>query len=115
MKIDSNSLYPQTLQKRTDILKDTHIKKDFNHVLDNAIKTKDNEKLYSACQDLESVFINKVLDAMRTTIPHSDFINRGFATETFESMLFEEYAKDMSKTGSLGIADILFRQLSQKK
>lgn len=84
----------------------------FVRALDTAVKNQDQEKLYKACQDLESVFVNRVLAAMRASIPRSDLITRGMATETFESMLDEEYAKTISQQGTLGLADILYRQLS---
>ncbi|NLX01933.1 MAG: muramidase [Syntrophomonadaceae bacterium] len=91
---------------------ETMEKKDFSRCLESAINEKNNKKLYSACQELESVFLNKILDTMRQSIPRSELSGRSFATETFESMLYTEYARSMSKTGSLGIADIIYKQLS---
>jgi flagellar protein FlgJ len=87
-------------------------KKDFSRCLETAINEKNNKKLYSACQELESVFLNKVLECMRQSIPRGDITGYSFATDTFESMLYTEYARSISKTGALGIADILYRQLS---
>ncbi len=87
-------------------------KKDFSRCLESAINEKNNKKLYAACQDLESVFVNKILDSMRQSIPRGEFTGRSFATETFESMLYMEYARSMSKTGSFGIADAIYKQLS---
>ena len=87
-------------------------RKDFSRCLESAINEKNNKKLYAACQELESVFINKVFDSMRQSIPRSEFTGRSFATDTFESMLYTEYSRSMSKTGSLGIADAIYKQLS---
>lgn len=89
-------------------------KKDFSRCLESAINEKNNKKLYSACQELESVFLNKVLDSMRQSIPRGELSGYSFATETFESMLYTEYARSMSKTGSLGIADIIYKQLTSQ-
>ncbi len=86
----------------------------FARELANAQNKKDQAKLYKTCQDLESVFLNQILQSMRSTIPKSDFTGHSHATEIWESMLFEEYAKEISKSDSLGLADIIFRQLSQK-
>lgn len=88
--------------------------KDFDKILDKALQEKDDKKLYEACVELESVFLSKVLNAMRASIPRSDLINRSFATETFESMLYDEYAKEISKTSSTGIAEMLYNQLKNK-
>lgn len=85
----------------------------FNRVLNAAIKSQDDKKLRQACQDLESVFVYRLLSAMRASIPRSGFITRGMATETFESMLDEEYAKIISRQGSLGLADTIYQQLAR--
>ena len=91
---------------------ETMEKKDFSRCLESAINEKNNKKLHAACQELESVFINKVLDSMLQSIPRGEFTGHSFATETFESMLYTEYARSMSKTGSLGIAEVIYKQLS---
>ncbi len=89
--------------------------KDFNKMLDQAMQEKDNKKLYDTCVELESVFLSQVLDAMRASIPRSDLINRSFAKETFESMLYDEYAREMSQSNSIGIAQMLYDQLKINK
>jgi flagellar protein FlgJ len=87
---------------------------DFGRHLEQALQDGDNKKLHTACQELESVFISKVLESMRATIPRSDFMGRSLAIDTFESMLYDEYARSMSQTGSLGIADMVYRQMVSK-
>lgn len=113
MKIDNlgNSLATNHMMTTLSKSQET---KDFDQELNKALQTQDNKKLYETCVELESVFISKVLDAMRASISHSDLIPRGFATETFESMLYEEYAKEISKSKSTGIADILYNQLKNR-
>jgi len=112
MKIDMNMVSPQLAQESAASAKEISLEKSFDRTLKAALQTEDEKKLYESCQQLESVFVNKVLQTMRASIPHSDFINRSFATEAYESMLFEEYSKNISQTDSLGIADIMYRQLS---
>lgn len=114
MRIDNSFLSSPTALQKASSASDTIFEKRFDQILGSALQSEDDKKLYEACQELESVFLNKVFDAMRASIPHSDLINRGFATETYESMLYEEYSKEISKTHSLGIADILYQQLAMK-
>lgn len=113
MKIDSIGSNLTATQAR-EAVSASKENKDFNKILDRALQEKNDKKLYEACVELESVFLSKVLNAMRASIPRSDLIERSFATETFESMLFDEYAKEISRTGSLGIADMLYNQLKSK-
>jgi len=111
MMVNSTSFIPKTMTA-TPSYGETMEKKDFSRCLESAIYEKNNKKLYTACQELESVFINKVMDSMRQSIPRGEFTGHSFATDTFESMLYTEYARSMSQTGSLGIADIIYKQLS---
>lgn len=86
--------------------------KEFSRTLQAAINTKDEKKLYESCQELESVFLKKVYETMRNTIPDGGLIEKSFAMQTFESMLDQEFAVQSSKTGTIGLAEILYKQLS---
>ena len=86
--------------------------KAFARSLQAALDTNDEKKLYKSCQELESVFLSRVYESMRNTIPDGGLVEKSFAMKTFESMLDDEYAKQSSETGSLGLADILYKQLS---
>ncbi|MGI5920711.1 MAG: rod-binding protein [Syntrophomonadaceae bacterium] len=105
----NNVINPMTYQPE----KEAHQVKKFTTALENASKQKDLARLKESCQQLEGVFLNKLIEAMRSTVPKSDLISHSFATDVFESMLFEEYAKSMSQTDSIGIGDIIYKQLSQ--
>ncbi|HOQ08947.1 MAG TPA: rod-binding protein [Syntrophomonadaceae bacterium] len=104
------------MQNMTDLVKpDTANKpsQDFAAILNKAMESKDDKRLYQACQDMESVLMSKVLQAMRQTIPKSGWLGDSFAMDTFESMLFDEYAKLISQSNTLGLAEIMYRQLKQ--
>ncbi len=113
MIVSNSSFTPKTMSV-TPSYGETVEKKDFSRCLESAINEKNNKKLYSACQELESVFLNKVLESMRQSIPRGEFTGHSFATDTFESMLYMEYARSISKTGSLGIADAIYKQLTSQ-
>lgn len=87
--------------------------KDFATQFKSALKSEDSKKLYAACQDLESVFVNTVIKTMRQSIQKGGLMGDSFAEETYQSMLDEEYSKQIGKTRTLGIADMLYKQLSQ--
>ncbi len=71
-----------------------------------------DKKLYGVCQDFEAIFIKQMLNAMRKTVDKSGLIDGGMAEEIFEDMLYDEYAKKMSRTARFGLAEILYDQLS---
>lgn len=113
MKIDGNTISAPVDPSQWSPAKDTKKVENFSQILNNAVASKDKKLLYESCQQLESVFLNQVLEAMRATVPKSDLLQKSTADDVFESMLYEEYAEQISKTGSTGLADIIFRQLSQ--
>jgi Rod binding domain-containing protein len=71
-------------------------------------------KLYEQCQEFESIFVKMMLSSMQKTVDKSDsLISGGWAEEIYQDQLTDEYAKSMSKTANLGLADQLYRQLAQ--
>ena len=71
---------------------------------------KELKKLREASQDFEAIFIKLMLDAMRKTVPKGGLIDGGMAEDIFEDLLYEERAKIMAKTGSLGLADMIYNK-----
>lgn len=67
-------------------------------------------KLKEVCRDFEAIFIKQMLDSMRKTVQKTGLLDGGMAEDIFDDMLYDEHAKIMSKTGSFGIADLLYRQ-----
>ena len=78
----------------------------------NVQKNAQNEKLRQACEDFESIFIKQMLKSMKKTINKSGMFDGGFAEEIYDDMLYDEYAKKMTKTAGFGIAETLYKQLS---
>lgn len=72
-----------------------------------------SEQLEVVANEFEALFVKQMLDAMRQTLsPENDLFYGGFAQETFEDMLYEEYARKIAHTGDLGIAEAITRQYS---
>jgi flagellar protein FlgJ len=68
-------------------------------------------QLRAVAEEFESLFAKQMLDSMRDTLsPDNDLFYGGMAEDIFQDMLYEEYARMLSKTGSLGIADIIYDQ-----
>lgn len=107
--ISSNSNLVATQQKAQAELEQN----TFNQVLDKARQAQDDKKLKEACQELESVFLYQALSAMRSTVPANPLLGRSQAEDIFQGMLDQEVTKSASKSGGIGLADILYRQLKQ--
>lgn len=70
----------------------------------------DTTDLRKAAEQFETLFANMMLKAMRDTVPENELAGHGGAM--YQEMLDGEYAKLLTRTGGLGIADALVRQLA---
>jgi len=70
------------------------------------------DDLQSAAQDFESIFLHKMLEAMRKTVPKSGLLE-SFSSDMYQSMFDEELANEMSKKGDFGLAKMMYRQLGE--
>ena len=71
-----------------------------------------SSKLYKVSQDFEAIFIKQMLNVMRKSVSKTGLMDGGMAEEIFEDMLYDEYAEKMAKSGSFGIADMIYRKLN---
>lgn len=85
----------------------------FQSAIDKAVKTKDKEALKKATEEFEAVFIQYLLKSMRSTIQDSGLIEKSQGRSIFEGMYDEELSKTMAAGRQMGIADMLYNQLSQ--
>ena len=72
----------------------------------------DAAALRKAAEDFEAVFLAQMLKQMRNTIHKEEMFHGGPGEDVFTELLDEQFAKKMAATNSVGIADVLFRQLS---
>ena len=76
-------------------------------------KIENDPDLKNVAQEFESLFVYQLLkNARKAKLSESLFSNQG--TETYESLLDQEYAKTLSKNHSFGIAEALLRQFGGK-
>ena len=66
-------------------------------------------ELYEKSMQLESYFVKQMLSEMRKTVHRSN--ESDFARQTYEDMLYDEYADAMSKNAGFGLADQIYLSL----
>ena len=72
-------------------------------------------KLYEQCEALETFLVKNILNAMRKNVMKSSLIDVGFAGEIYEDMLWDEYAKEYTKTAGFGLADLAYLELTGQR
>lgn len=66
-------------------------------------------ELYEKSMELESYFVKQMLSEMRKTVMKSQ--ESDFAQQTYEDMLYDEYATSMTKNAGFGLADQIYLSL----
>lgn len=74
---------------------------------------KSEQELKKVCRDFESIFINYMMQTMRKTVPKSGFFGDSLGIDIAESMYFDVLSRELSKERGIGLADMLYDQLSR--
>lgn len=69
------------------------------------------DAIREAARQFESVFLHQVFKTMRATVPQDGWGGGGFGGKVFTDMLDQQYAEQASATGSMGLAEIIARDL----
>jgi Rod binding domain-containing protein len=70
------------------------------------------KKLRESCEGFESIFIQKIWEQMRATIPEGGLL-KGREEKFWQGMYDQELSKTMAGAGGIGLADMMYEQLSR--
>lgn len=87
---------------------------EFEKKLQAAMDKKDDAALKKACQDFEGLMLNMMYKQMKATVIKSDLIPGDIGRDVFESMLDDKLVEESTKTRNVGLADMLYKQLSRQ-
>lgn len=71
--------------------------------------------LTKACQDFEALFLHALFKGMRSTGVDGGLLEKGKEQEIFEDLLDTEVANAAAAKNTLGIAQVLLREFTEKK
>ncbi|SDN33770.1 Rod binding protein [Desulfonauticus submarinus] len=79
------------------------------------LKTKNAkvEKLKQACNDFEAIFLQKMWEQMRKTVPKEGYLHSK-EEDMYLSLFDQELGKVLAKSGGIGLANLMFEQLKEK-
>lgn len=69
------------------------------------------QKLREACEGFESIFIQKMWQEMRNAVPKTGLL-AGREERFWQDMYDQELSKSMTRAGGIGLADMMYEQLS---
>ena len=70
-------------------------------------------KLREACEGFESVFIQKLWEQMRKNVQKEGYLHSR-DEQMYQGMYDTEFSKKLTQAGGIGLADMLYEQLSQR-
>jgi Rod binding domain-containing protein len=76
-------------------------------------KGKSTEQLKQAAQDFEAFFLSQMLQPMFKTVETDEMFGGGQGEDMWKSLMVDEYAKQIAKTGGVGIADQVMEVMIQ--
>ena len=76
-----------------------------------ASAAKQNDKAHQTAQDFEASFLSQMLETMTSGLKTDGMFGGGPGEGMFRSMLNQEYAKSMAKSGGIGVADAVYREM----
>lgn len=71
------------------------------------------EELRRVTREFEALFVKMMLDSMRDTLNGDGLIPKNAGEKLFEDKLYDEYAQTISRTADLGLAAMMYNQLSR--
>lgn len=80
--------------------------------IDQTADTTKEAELKKACKNFEAIILQQMLTAMRKSVPKDGLLDSGYAQDMYQSMYDEGLAKEMASGRGIGLADVLYHQLS---
>ncbi|MCK9525560.1 MAG: rod-binding protein [Limnochordia bacterium] len=76
-------------------------------------KSTSQHALQDAAEQFEAIFLYQLMEQMRRTVPETDLLGDRRAENIFQSMLDQELATTYSQTQSVGLAKMIYEQMSR--
>jgi len=71
------------------------------------------KQLKKACENFEAVFIGKLWQQMKSTVPKEGYLHSK-QEDSYMAMFDREFSEKMAQAGGIGLADMIYGQLSEK-
>lgn len=111
--MDIGSINNNLINNTVENAKNSKSTGDFESRLKKAMDEKDEKELRKVCKDFESIMVSMMYKTMKATIPKSDLIKEDAGRDVFQSLLDEKLIEESTKQRGVGLADMLYKQLSR--
>lgn len=74
-------------------------------------KTASAEAARKTAEEFESFFLTQMLEHMFKGVPTDGYFGGGYGEGVYRSLMLQEYGRVLSKSGGIGVADMIQREL----
>jgi len=78
------------------------------------LEGKKDAELMKAAKQFEALFTNMVMEQMREMVPDSEVFGDSGKVKFFQGMLDDEYSKLSASRNGTGLAQMIYKQMSQR-
>lgn len=78
-------------------------------------KTLDPQKVEASAKDFEALFISQMVEQMFGESSGESAFGSGESDEVYKSLMVQEYGKMITRSGGIGIADYVKRELLKQQ
>ncbi len=107
ISIGSNSL----LSNSASLLNTSDATNKLNSKLQSDFENATDEELMNVCKSFESYFVEQVFKEMKKSVPQTEEENEYLSY--FGDMLYQKYAENVTDSGDLGIAQMLYESMKR--
>ena len=108
--IGSDSIYAASSNYLSKSVKNSKLEETLSNAKDAT-----DEEMMDACKSFEAYLLEQVFKGMENTIMKDEDEEQNDYLAQFGDKLYEEYAKDASESGSLGIAQMLYDSMKRNQ
>lgn len=73
-----------------------------------------DNRMLEASRDFEAMLVTQMLQIMRESVPDGGLFEKDAGRDTYYQLMDMELGQQIAQTGTMGLADMLYRQLSRK-
>jgi flagellar protein FlgJ len=111
----SNGIDPQLVAKSVDTQELVRFKSEMDGLKKRMSGDGADEQaqLKKACTNFEAVFIGKLWQQMKSTVPKEGYLHSK-QEDNYMAMFDRDFSEKMAQAGGIGLADMIYGQLSEK-
>lgn len=79
------------------------------------VSSKETEQLEKAAEQFEAIFLQQMVNSMWSAVPNEGLLSGSNEEALYRDMFNQAITEEMAKTQSLGVKDLIIKEMQSKK